>query len=405
MSTLRVLMHCHDALGLSHTARALWIAGEISRHFEKSSILLLTDLPIVGKFKIPDNVDYVHLPGIVHDGDAGYRARNLNIKAKKTLRIRCKIAQSAAKTFKPQIMIIDRNPLDLPREMRRVLAFVREVLPATRIVWTITDVLGAPDYVIAGWQRENVYKLFRYYCDEIWVLGAKQFFNVAQKYQLPAELEKRLVYTGWLKALPQNKEPRSFRELQENGAGRPTVLVTAGSGVHAGRMMDAYLEFLERRGNKMPFKSVLITGPMMPSVEKRRLMERASHLEGVVFHRFSKHVREYIRNANLVLNHGGYNSLCEILSVGKKALLAPARMQADEHLIRATLMQKIGAVDMLPPEQLKPEKLGDYVLSALEQHRNGQSAGLVPSVLSFQGLSTIMDRIRHLVPRKISKTK
>jgi len=26
-------------------------------------------------------------------------------------------------------------------------------------------------------------------------------------------------------------------------------------------------------------------------------------------------------------------------------------------------------------------------------------------VLSFQGLSTIMDRIRHLVPRKISKTK
>ncbi|MDQ7053598.1 MAG: glycosyltransferase [candidate division KSB1 bacterium] len=327
----------------------------------------------------------------------------MNIKAKKTLRIRCKIAQSAAKTFKPQIMIIDRNPLELPREMRRVLAFVREVLPTTRIVWVLPDVLGAPENVVAGWQKEDVYKVFRHYCDEIWVFGAKKFFDVAKAYELPQDLEKRLVYTGWLKSMPQNKEPRPIRDLQNNGTDRPTVLVTAGSGVHAGPLLDTYMRFLEQWRDKISFKSVVITGPMMPSAEKRRLMERAASLPNVVFHRFSKHIREYVRHSHLVLNNGGYNSLCEILSAEKKALLAPAAVQANEHLMRASLMQKIGAVDMLSPEQLSPEMLGEYVFSALSRNRNGKATGLVPSVLPFNGLSAIMDRILHLAPRKISK--
>ena len=92
MSSLRILMYCNDSRGLGQTARTLNIATSLSRALDNCSILVLTDLSTVGRFRLAERVDYVHLPVIEN---RPHQAGSLNIEHENKLRIRRKIAQSA----------------------------------------------------------------------------------------------------------------------------------------------------------------------------------------------------------------------------------------------------------------------------------------------------------------------
>src|SRR2546422_3552385 len=162
-------MCSHDSRGLGHTSRTLAIASKLAESIQDCSILLLTDLPIIGRFKFPQNIDYVRLPGIADKSSEFSRADALNIGLESTLKLRAKIVKSVTKTFRPQLVIVERNPCQLPEEMRRALAFIRQELPETRIVWGLPDVVGEPEAVLRDWSRHGIFDLFERLCDELWI--------------------------------------------------------------------------------------------------------------------------------------------------------------------------------------------------------------------------------------------
>src|SRR5437867_2946509 len=122
-------MCSHDSRGLGHTSRTLAIASKLAESIQDCSILVLTDLPIIGRFKFPQNIDYVRLPGIADKSSEFPRADALNIGLESTLKLRAKIVKSVTKTFRPQLVIVERNPCQLPEVMRRALAFIRKSCP------------------------------------------------------------------------------------------------------------------------------------------------------------------------------------------------------------------------------------------------------------------------------------
>lgn len=105
-------MYSHDNFGLSYNSRNLKIASYLSNYLPHCSTLFLTDLSIIGRFKLPKNLDYVHLPGIVKQPNLPHQSRSLNIELTETLKIRRKMVQSIAKTFKPDAVLIAQDPLD-----------------------------------------------------------------------------------------------------------------------------------------------------------------------------------------------------------------------------------------------------------------------------------------------------
>jgi hypothetical protein len=66
------------------------MASYLAENLADCSILVLTDLSIVGRFKFPQNVDYVHLPGIGSKFNSNQYTGNLNIELDETLTIRRK---------------------------------------------------------------------------------------------------------------------------------------------------------------------------------------------------------------------------------------------------------------------------------------------------------------------------
>src|SRR5437867_8738519 len=125
---LRVLMYSHDRRGLGHTSRTLAIASSVTSHIRDCAVLLLTDLSIIGRFKFPENVDYIRLPTI-DQGSNGTHSYSLNIDVEDTLEIRHRITRSATKTFRPNLIILERDPSVLQSETRQALEFVRNELP------------------------------------------------------------------------------------------------------------------------------------------------------------------------------------------------------------------------------------------------------------------------------------
>ena len=68
-----------------------------------------------------------------------------------------------------------------------------------------------------------------------------------------------------------------------------------------------------------------------------------------------------IHRAERVIAMGGYNTICEVLSFEKHALIVPRVSPKPEQLIRAERLRDLGLIDMLHPEELSPQALTTWL--------------------------------------------
>lgn len=389
----KILMYSHDCNGLGHTSRTLSIAAYLAAELEQTAIMLMTDLSIIGRFAFPKHVDFIHLPCIFRQPENSFYDTHLNIELKNILTLRRKITKSAIKTFQPEILLIEADPTVLPQELKHTFGFVRKRYPGTRVVWGLPDILGDPETVIREWIEKDVYRVLHRVCDEIWVHGEQSVFDLVSEYDFPPELAAKTIYTGYMQISPLDAAGTPEGEMP-GSLDQPYVLVTAGSGVEGYALIDNYLRFLES-APEPPFRSVIITGPMMKSEHKRALLLRAENLPGVIFHRYSKHILKYLQGARLVVCNGGFNMLCEILSYRKKSIFVPSPTPANEHLKRAQIFKDLGLIDIIFPEELNPHYIGHKIGVAMPGPVDSypeQETAYFPQL----GMETILERVRAL---------
>ena len=79
------------------------------------------------------------------------------------------------------------------------------------------------------------------------------------------------------------------------------------------------------------------------------------------FMTYLEDLAEYIPAADVVVSMGGYNTICEILSFEKHALIVPRVHPEPEQWIRARRLQEMGLVEVLRPEALSPDTLSAWL--------------------------------------------
>jgi predicted glycosyltransferase len=85
----------------------------------------------------------------------------------------------------------------------------------------------------------------------------------------------------------------------------------------------------------------------------------------------------------------GYNTICEILSLGKRAVVVPRVRPVQEQWIRADKLARLGAIRCVHPDVLTPGKLAWEVQSQLRQASVRTS---FPA--SLDGLDHVADWVR-----------
>ncbi len=392
MPAPRIFMYCNSTRGMGRTARTLGIAASLSEALGQSSILVLTDLAMVGRFKLPERVDYVHLPALA-DSTTNSPKYGLRLERSNILRIRYKIATSTLKAFRPNLVWLDDSLLNLPEEMHNILLALAEELPETKILWGFSDTLGHPDFVLRQWAGMNAGEVFNRFADVIFILGTQRCFDAAKAYRMPEALAHKLFYTGYLSTREQPPK-RIGEKLVKAGRRLPLVLLTTEGGREDFAFVDAYLRFLE--STRMEVYSLIVAGLGLSSAAKSNLVRRAQALPRVIFKRFSKHLLSYVKAADAVICTGEYNLTSEVLAHRKAALLVPHASEQPDNFHRAQWLQERGLVCVSARESLQPETLEEFLAKSLFG-----GPRLVPKKqyeeISFDGFTQITESIQELL--------
>ncbi len=366
--TYNILMYSHDTYGLGHIRRTMAIATHLLN--ENVNILILTGSPIAGRFNFPEGIDFVRVPGMIKRSNTVYVPHTINIDAHHALHIRQSIIEATAKAFDPRLFIVDKVPLGLKGELKPTLEWFRNERPDTKVVLGLRDILDDAESTRQEWEQKNFVDVLDKLYSEIWIYGNRDLYDPVIEYAIPEKISKKVVYTGYI---PRPKPPQKYFD---KGKGRKKlVVVTTGGGGDGYPVLDNYLGMLEQNGAS-PFRSLLITGPFIPRDKLDELVERAK-ARNVPLVSFMKKIERKLAEADLVISMGGYNTICEVLSLKKNSLIIPREDPRMEQRIRAEILKAKGLADFIPWGELSPQslhhKISQLLHSPEEQQERVQS--------------------------------
>lgn len=380
--TFNILMYSHDTYGLGHIRRTMAIASQLK--CKGVNILILTGSPIVGRFEFPKQIDFVRIPGMIKQANDIYVPHSIKIEPIHAMSIRQSIIDATAKSFQPDLFIVDKAPRGLKREIMPTLEWMKKG-GKTRTILGLRDIMDDSESTIRDWTAKGIYDVLDDLYSEIWVYGHKEYYDPIKEYRIPEAISNKMVFTGYI---PRKVHSRSTPEKRKNG--KKLVVITAGGGGDGYPMMDAYLKALEKHGSDS-FRTIMVTGPFMSKEQRLDLSNRAKKLS-VTFYHFYRRMEKLFSNADLVVCMGGYNTFCEILSHKKTALIVPRETPRLEQTIRAQVLKDQNLADYLPWHQLDPDSIMEKVDNLLN---NSQKIRDAIHDFKFTGLDVMHQRVDY----------
>jgi len=360
------------------------------------NIIIITGSPIAGRYTLPEQVDFVRIPGMIKKTNDEYHSLSIRLDPNQALHIRKNIIAATAEAFRPDLFIVDKEPLGLKREVLPTLEWFREFLPTTKTILGLRDILDESPVVRKDWESKNVYQYLETLYDEIWVYGNQEIYDPIKEYDIPASLEHKIRFTGyiprkhWSQRI-RRKIRKRYRILDED----TFILVTAGGGGDGCELLDHYLSMHDFFPTSLPFKTLMITGPFMPKSSRKKIRKRALQY-GIKTMPFLPQMEQIIGAADLVISMGGYNTICEIISQQTPSLIIPRETPRKEQLIRAEQLKKQGLLDYLPWTNVSAQLLRDKIVTILENRERYKQ-----QMASFElsGLDTMRSRVDYFKRR------
>ena len=382
----RILIYSHDSFGLGHLRRCRAIAHALVDHFAGLRVLIVSGSPIIGSFDFKSRVDFVRIPGVVKLRGGDYTSLSDHIDLSQTLRLRSSILDQTAKTFSPDLFLVDKEPLGLKGEVIATLKRLKDGGVST--VLGLRDILDDPVILRKEWDKRGTPRDLEKLYSELWVFGTPSMGNPLAELGVSRESFDRMVYTGYLRrSVPDiAKAPVSLPE-------DPFLLVTPGGGGDGETLVDWVLSALEQKPR--PSKSVVIVmGPFMAQAVRHRFQRRAAGLADVQMITFNANMEILMDRADGIVAMGGYNTFCEILSFNKRALLIPRSTPRMEQTLRAHRAASLGLVSMLNGDG---DRSPDAMAKALI-HLERQSVPFDHGADQFlDGLEVICNRVKTLI--------
>lgn len=383
----KILLYSHDTFGLGNIRRTLVLAENFKEQYPKSSILIITGSPVIHAFRLPEGIDYIKLPSLDRVDAEKYQPLYLADCAEEIRQTRAAIIEKIALGFNPDLFIVDKRAAGINGELLSALKKIRRRNGNVKIILGLRDILDAPERTSRVLRENGSFDIIEKFYDEVWIYGLREIFDTAGEYNFPVNVKEKTFYCGYLK--------RRVSERKRRTGGKFQILVTTGGGGDGSRMIEKYLEGLTATRFKIPFFSKIIFGPQMSASVRENLLARYGNLSHTKFSDFEADLTSAYAEADLVISMAGYNTVCELLSYGKKAILIPRSEPVQEQLIRARLLENLGIFEMIEPENLTGENLMQKISGIFakpDKRRN---------LVEMDGLMRISRRVENLLEETV----
>ncbi len=353
----RIATYSQGMHGFGHIRRNATIAHALRGAGTQAVILMIAEAWQAGAIPMPEGVDCVTLPGLRKEADGALNARFLDVSDEELITLRSKVIRKALKTFQPDVFLVDYLPLGAGRELVRTLEHVRKH-GRTRCVLGLREVLQDPETVRRTWSTDGTLDAMRDYYDAIWIYGDPTVFDPVREYGVFDGVASKVRYTGYLDQRPRLEfaGAQAAQVLANLPPGR-LALCVVGGGVDGHDLAEAFV------AADLPpdTTGLVVTGPYMPSEQRHRLLEIAQRHPRCDVLEFVPDPVPLIDRADRIIAMGGYNTICEVLSFEKHALIVPRVHPEPEQWIRAERLRDLGLIEVLHPDQLTPRALSEWL--------------------------------------------
>ena len=384
---MRVLIYSHDTFGLGHLRRSRAIANALVEQQPGMSIVIISGSPVIGSFEFGSGVDYVRIPGVTKLPDGDYRSLNLNVTIEEAARLREALILQTAETFRPDVVIVDKEPTGFRGEI--VPALERLKATGAHIVLGVRDVMDEPALLVPEWERKGATEILARFYDEIWVYGLAQIYRPLAALALPGRLEAATTYTGYLRReVPHQSTLTRYPRITR----RPFILVTTGGGGDGDDVIDWVISAYESDPS-IETPALIAFGPFINRDRRGAFLERIARHPKLDAISFDTKLEVLVRKAAAVVAMGGYNTFCEILSFDTPSLIVPRMQPRREQFIRAVEAERLGLTGILVDhgEGRDPARMAAALRALPSQPR--PSAVVVPGLLD--GLDVVRRRFRE----------
>ncbi|MEM9907683.1 MAG: glycosyltransferase, partial [Cyanobacteria bacterium P01_D01_bin.44] len=280
------------------------------------------------------------------------------------------------------------KPTGLKGELTSTLNYLQQHLPHTKRVLLLRDILDTPEKTTFEWHKLGYYQNIQTHYEQVLVVGMQTVFDLAQEYRFPLPIAHKVGYCGYIRKQPEHPKVDLRQQL---GLKRDDklVLVTPGGGEDGYDLVNTYLQGL--RQAEETFHSLVLCGPEMPAEQQMVLQQLAARCPRVTLKTFTDDLLSHLSAADAVVSMGGYNTLTEILTLGKRTVVVPRVKPSQEQLIRAERFAKRGLVRMIHPEYVTPRSLIQAVRAQLT------TRAAIPAGLDFNGLPQMANHLAALM--------
>jgi predicted glycosyltransferase len=356
----RVLIYSHDTFGLGNIRRMLEIARHLVQSSSEVSVLVITGSPMLHAFRIPARIDYVKLPCLSRDTSGRYAARFLDLSLDATVRLRANIISSTIADFAPDLILVDKKPFGVEDELAGALAALTTMSDSAqrpRLMLLLRDILDSPEATRRVWHKNRYFEAIEAYYDQVLVVGSPDIFDLRPEYALPPFAAAKVTFCGYIAREPGRQTRAAVRAGLGVADNEGLVLVTPGGGEDGYGLIATCLEGLRALPPAERPRTHIICGPEMGEAQRGAIAQATTELPNVSVQDFSDDMMSLMSAADVVLSMGGYNTVCELLTLRKRAVVVPRVQPVQEQAIRAERMAARGLLRMLHPEQLNPATL------------------------------------------------
>ena len=393
----KILIYSHDTFGLGNIRRMLAIAQHLVADDPDMNILIASGSPMLHAFRLSAQIDYLKLPCLKRTCQGNYTVKSLGLDYDSALRLRANLLTSAILDYEPDLILVDKKPFGVGNELRPALEMVARYANRPKLVLLLRDILDSPQATIPVWEKNGYHEAIQALYDQVLVVGSPELYDLSKEYRFPAASAEKIRFCGLLRRETGRRSRAQVRTelgLQQE----PLVLVTAGGGEDGNALLSAYLKGLRAQPRPLPFHTLLICGPELPDAQRRELLQLAAECPQLSIKEFSDDLMGDLDAADLVVSMAGYNTICEILTLKKRAIVVPRVKPVQEQWIRARRLAEHGLLRAIHPDDLSGACLLTAVHEELDR-RNVFARGLYQ--VDMNGMEHIAGHIAELLQSQV----
>src|SRR5207244_591572 len=188
---------------------------------------------------------------------------------------------------------------------------------------------------------------------------------------------------------PPRGAPTAIRRAHRLPAEGPLVVATVGGGSDGFPVLDATLDAVAKLQKERPnLNAILVTGPLMPSGFQDRLRAKAPRRCRVISRADNF---QLMAAADAIVSMGGYNSVCEALSLGRPLVIVPRATHKIEQQIRAETLAARGLAQWVHPKELDGARLAEALRWALARDPDAHGRLVRSLIPSFDGAARLTE--------------